>query len=83
MPKIKKTVKIATGYAQELTTAMSNQDLAASGVAKALYLEVEACVMHQSDKTGTAYVGNPTRSRNLVVANPFPEGQLLTAKCRD
>ena len=44
-PQIKNAIKNATGYVWELITAMSNQDLAASGVTKALDLEVEACTM--------------------------------------
>ena len=64
-------------------------DRAATGVARKVDLEDEACLMHDADKLGTAAVGKLVR-RDMTkkvgpcghrpYANPFPEGNELLKK---
>ena len=62
---------------------MSNQDIAARGVAKAFDFEVGPCTMHQSNKIAASYLVNLTRSCKKVTINPFLEGELIMQKLRN
>ena len=53
------------------------QDGAALGVARALGVEDNVCLMHDNDKVGSSAVGNLVRTKNKREINPFPEGQAL------
>ena len=53
------------------------QDGAALGVARALGVEDNVCLMHDNDKVGSSAVGNLVRTKNKKEINPFPEGQDL------
>ena len=53
------------------------QDGAALGVARALGVEDNVCLMHDNDKVGSSAVGNLVRTKNKTKINPFPEGQTL------
>lgn len=83
VPLIKSIVKEVTGFDHDLLLGSANQNLAAMAVARSLNLETEGYTMHQSDKIGKFATGDLTRSRNHVVINAFPEGQLLISKTRD
>ena len=56
------------------------QDGAALGVARALGVEDNVCLMHDNDKVGSSAVGNLVRTKNKREINPFPEGQDLLKK---
>lgn len=81
--KIKEKVKSSTGFTWEQIAAMSNQDIAAQGVAESLDFKLEPCTIHQSDKIAASCLGDLTRSRNKVIINPFPVGQMIMQKSCD
>ena len=56
--------------------ASAVQDCAAVKAAEELDLEEETCLMHDGDKIGKSCVRTLVRSKNGVVVNPFPEGQV-------
>ena len=84
-------LELRTGCKLKEILAGMKSDRAATGVARKVDLEDEACLMHDADKLGTSAVGKLLRrdmskpvgdNGHRPYANPFPEGDDLMKKAK-